>query len=364
MRIAMIGQKGIPVRYGGIERHVEEIASRLAGRGHQVFVYCRPYYTQIEGEYRGIHLIRTPSIKTRNLDTASHSLISTAHVLSLRPDVVHYHALGPSALSFIPRVFGARTVTTVHGLDWRGEKWGPVATWILQRCEFAASRFPSRCVVVSGILKRYFEERYGRPVVHVPNGVTFPEIVRPGDLSGFGVSPGNYYLFVGRLGPEKGCDVMIEGFMRSGTRRKLVIVGNAHLNAPYEAKLRALADNRVVFTGAVYGRPLEDLWNGAFGVIHPSVTEGMSLSLLEAMAHRKCVIISDIPENAEVVADTALAFRSGDPADLARALDALDGDAALAAAMGTKALVRAKETFDWERIVDKLESVYRGERSF
>jgi glycosyltransferase involved in cell wall biosynthesis len=360
MRIAMIGQKGIPASYGGIERHVEEIATLLADRGHGVYVYCRPYYTKITGEYRGVHLIKTPSIKTRHLDAASHTLVSTLHVLSMKPDVVHYHALGPSALSFVPRITGARTVTTVHGLDWRGGKWGPAAKWLLQRCELGAARFPNRAVVVSRILKAYFEKKYGREVIYIPNGVRPGDLREPVNLKDFGVSRGDYYLFVGRLGPEKGCHTLVEGFGKTATSRKLVMVGSAHLSLAYEAKLKSMANERVIFTGPVFGEPLTDLWNGAHAVVHPSITEGMSLSLLEAMAHRKCVIVSDIPENLEVIGEGALTFRAGDPDDLARVIDRLDADAGLAAEFGAKALARVKAEYDWQHIVTQLEEVYGG----
>ena len=185
MRIAMIGQKGIPARYGGIERHVEEISVRLAERGHEVIVYCRPYYTPEEGPFRGVTLARLPSIKTRHLDAATHSLISTAHVLSMKADVVHYHALGPSGLSFVPRMAGARTVATVHGLDWRGDKWGAAATWVLQRCEYMACHFPSETIVVSNILKKYFLDRYGCEVTYIPNGVSVTDPVEPVDIGLF-----------------------------------------------------------------------------------------------------------------------------------------------------------------------------------
>jgi glycosyltransferase involved in cell wall biosynthesis len=360
MRIAMIGQKGIPAVYGGIERHVEEIAVLLAARGHEVFVYCRPYYTRIKGDYKGVHLVKTPSIKTRHLDAASHTLISTAHVLSIKPDVVHYHALGPSALSFVPRIAGARTVTTVHGLDWRGGKWGPSAKWLLQRCEFGAVRFPNRAIVVSKILKAYFEGKYGREVTYIPNGVKPGKLAEPKGLERYGLEPGGYYLFVGRLGPEKGCHILVEAFTRTSTPRKLVMVGSAHLSLAYEARLREMADERVVFTGPVFGEPLTDLWNGAFAVVHPSITEGMSLSLLEAMAHRKCVIVSDIPENVEVTGKAALTFRAGDAGDLAAVIDRLENDPGLAPDFGAQALARVKEAYDWQDIVTRLEEVYRG----
>jgi glycosyltransferase involved in cell wall biosynthesis len=360
MRIAMIGQKGIPASYGGIERHVEEIATLLASRGHDVLVYCRPYYTSIDGDYKGVHLIKTPSIKTRHLDAASHTIISTAHVLSMKPDVVHYHALGPSTLSFVPRLAGARTVSTVHGLDWRGGKWGPAAKWLLQRCEYGAVRFPDRALVVSRILKTYFETKFGREVTYIPNGVRPGRLREPANLDRYGVENGGYYLFVGRLGPEKGCHTLIEGFGKAATSRKLVMVGSAHLNLAYEARLKAMANERVVFTGAVFGEPLVDLWNGAHAVIHPSITEGMSLSLLEAMAHRKCVIVSDIPENLEVTGDGALTFQAGEADDLAEVIERVDREAGLAAEFGSKALARVKEEYDWNNIVTQLEAVYRG----
>jgi glycosyltransferase involved in cell wall biosynthesis len=358
MRVAMIGQKGIPARYGGIERHVDETAQMLAERGHEVFVYCRPYYTLIDGEYKGVNLIKLPSIKTRHLDAASHTIISTGHVLSMKPDIVHYHALGPSALSFVPRVAGARTVVTIHGLDWRGGKWGRCATWLLKRCEYAACNFPNRAIVVSRILKTYFEDKYGREVVYIPNGVRVGNLVEPEHISKLGLSKGDYYLFVGRFGPEKGCHMLIEAFSKASTGRKLAMVGSAHLNLPYADRLRSLANEQVVFTGEIYGDLLTELWSGAYAVIHPSMSEGMSLSLLEAMAHSRCTVVSDIPENLDVVGDTALTFKAGDISALSRTIEKIDVNPDLTTRLGAKAVARVKEAFDWSRIVDSLERVY------
>ena len=356
----MIGQKGIPARYGGIERHVEEISVRLAARGHEVLVYCRPYYTLMDGHYKGIALVKLPSIKTRHLDAATHSLISTAHVLSMKADVVHYHALGPSGLSFVPRMAGARTVATVHGLDWRGGKWGAAATWVLQRCEYMACHFPSETVVVSNILKKYFDDRYGSNVKYIPNGVSVPSPTDAANVEKYGVSPGDYFLFVGRLGPEKGCHILVEAFTRSSTRKKLLMVGSGHLNPAYEGKLKKIADERVIFPGEIYGDILGEVWDGAYAVVHPSVTEGMSLSLLEAMAHRRCVIVSDIPENAEVVGESGVRFRSGDVEDLCRAIERVDGNPAMTASEGEKAVARVDEAYNWDNIVDSLEETYKS----
>jgi glycosyltransferase involved in cell wall biosynthesis len=212
--------------------------------------------------------------------------------------------------------------------------------------------------VVSEVLKKYFEDKYRREVTYIPNGVARGERREPVNIGQFGVTPGSYYLFVGRLGPEKGCHVLVEAFARTRTTRKLLMVGSAHLSHAYEQKIKGLADRRVVFTGPIFGDMLTELWNGAYAVIHPSITEGMSLSLLEAMSYGKCVIVSDIPENTSVVGDGALRFKSGDSTDLARVISEVDQDPRIASALGAKALERAEAEFSWERVVDGLESVY------
>ena len=120
----MLGQKGIPATYGGIERHVEELATRLVERGHEVTVYCRPYYTKIRGDYRGVRLAVLPSVRTKHLDTATHCALSMPDILARNYDIVHFHALGPSMFAGLPKLRGAKTAVTVHGLDWQREKWG------------------------------------------------------------------------------------------------------------------------------------------------------------------------------------------------------------------------------------------------
>jgi glycosyltransferase involved in cell wall biosynthesis len=216
-------------------------------------------------------------------------------------------------------------------------------------------------VVVSQILKKYFREKYGREVVYIPNGVWLGDKREPVNISKFGLSKGDYYLFVGRFGPEKGCHILIEAFAKARTPRKLVMVGSAHLNLAYEEELRKLANERVTFTGPVFGDLLTELWNGAHAVIHPSVTEGMSLSLLEAMAHGKCVLVSNIPENLEVIQDAALTFTAEDTDDLACLIDRVESEPDITAEFGTAALERVKVAFDWRKIVDRLERVYIGE---
>ena len=124
MKIAMIGAKGIPATYGGIEKIAEEMSVELVKRGHHVTVYCRPHYVEKRmKEFKGVKLIHTPSIHTKHLDTLSHAFVSTIHALFQDYEIIHYHSLGPSIYSGLPRLFGEKTLVQIHGPEWADDKW-------------------------------------------------------------------------------------------------------------------------------------------------------------------------------------------------------------------------------------------------
>jgi glycosyltransferase involved in cell wall biosynthesis len=359
VKIAMIGQKGVPATYGGIERHVEEVSRRLVARGHDVTVYCRFHYTPSGGTYHGIRLRRLPSINTKHFDTATHVIVSTVDSLFHDFDVVHFHALGPSLFSFLPRWAGAKTVVTVHGLDWQREKWGRVASWVLQHCEYSAVRFPNQTIVLSRTLQNHFRTRFGRDTVVIPNGTHIPVPRPPTKLDRFGLSPSRYVLFVGRLTPEKGVHFLTEAFQNIGGDMKLAIVGGMSFTEGYVADLKKYESERIRMLGYVYGETLEELWSNAYVVVLPSTMEGLSLALLEALSHGRCVLMSDIPENMEVASECAVSFRSRDIADLRDKLQGLIDDPERVRHFETLARAHIGRHYTWDRVVDLTEEVYR-----
>ena len=362
MKIAMIGQKGIPATYGGIERHVEELASRLVARGHEVSVYCRMHYGRMRGHHLGIHLIRHLTVKTKHLDAISHCAIASVDSLFRDFDIVHYHALGPSLFAFLPRMVGKKTVVTVHGLDWQREKWGRFAQTFLRYCEVPAARFPDQTVVVSKTLKEYFEEHHGTNPVFIPNGTPIPDLRSPNKLRRYNLDTGRYILFVGRLVPEKGCHYLLEAFNGLETDAKLVLAGGSSFSDGYVDTLKRLGNgnSRIVMMDYVYGDLLEELWSNAYFVVQPSVLEGLSIALLEALSFGKCVVVSDIPENLEVTEDCAVPFRSRDVDDLRGKMDHLLHNPELVDSFEERCRNRIREHFAWDVGVDSLERVYRN----
>ena len=355
----MIGQKGVPATYGGIEKHVEEITRRLAAHGHDVSVFCRMYYTPSGAVCPGVHLLRRPSIHTKHLDTATHVAWSTLEAMARRYDIVHFHALGPSLFASLPRLTGARTVVTVHGLDWQRQKWGKLASWALRRCEGPAARFPNRTIVVSRTLREYFREHHHCDAVFIPNGTNLPEPRPARKILQLGLKPGKYILFVGRLVPEKGVHFLCEAFQRIDTDLQLVLAGGHSFSEEYAKLLKGYESDRVRLLDYVFGDSLEELWSNAYLVAQPSTVEGLSIALLEALSYGRCVLLSDIPENLEVAEGCSVSFRSQDVNDLQTKLEALIRDPARVKSFEERARAHIREHYSWDHVAAATEQLYR-----
>ena len=329
MRVALIGLRGVPASFGGIERHVEEIGARLADRGHEVTVFCRsPYVHLALGAHRCRTMRHLPTVRSKHLEAFVHSALATLAALPDRFDVLHYHALGPGALTPVARALGrAKVVQTVHGLDFERAKWGPAARAFLRSAAWTSARVPHATVVVSQALADHYERHYGRTVSRIPNGVDPPAALPAPDriAARWRLGRGDYLLFVGRLVPEKAPDLLLRAFRGVAGGVRLVLAGDSSFTDDYAEQVRSLADAdpRVVVTGYVYGDVLAELYANARAFVLPSALEGLPIALLEAAAYGLPVVASDIPPHREVLGGDGPGrrlFRPGDEEGLIEAL--------------------------------------------
>lgn len=365
LHIAMVGQKGLPATFGGIEHHVENIGARLVERGHRVTVYCRSTYSDVVvREHRGMRLVEAPTIGTKHLDAIVHSATSTAKALSAGADVVHYHGIGPGLVAPLPRYLSrASVVMTVHGLDHQRAKWGAAAQAVLGAAHWMSGRVPDELVVVSRDLVEHYGGRSGLEATYVPNGVVPHPPVGPDLLSQYGLEPGRYALTVGRLVPEKRADLLIKAFRRVEGDHRLAVVGDSSFSDDFSRHLRDLAadDPRIVFTGFAYGADLAALYQHAGVFVQPSALEGLPLTLLEAVSYDCPVLVSDIPPHREVVGQGSSRHRMV-PVDDLDALTAtlrqqLEADRASdPVADALRAAVVSH--YSWDTAVVELEQVY------
>lgn len=377
MRIAFIGQKGIPATYGGIENFVENISLRLAKKGHKVVVFCRPHYTSVDGLYKGVLLKRIKSIKSKHLDALSHTFLSTLSSLNTKFDIICYQALGPSSLCFMPRLSGsAKVVTIIHSLDWKRKKWGRIAQTALKLAEYPSVMFPHKVVVVSEELKEYLEKKTKKRVERITPGIEVALLRPPERIKKFGLEKEKFILFLGRLVPEKGCHFLVEAFsnlsLDAYTKKdfKLFIAGDGCFSDDYIKKLheykKSFSDNgkKIIFGGYVDQQLKEELFSNAYLFVLPSEIEGIPQTILEALSYGKCVLASDIPENKNVVKELGYTFKNKNPKDLKEKLEYLLSDEKLVNSKNKERVNYIKSNFSWDKTTDDLENLFLDCLSF
>ncbi|MEK7161038.1 MAG: glycosyltransferase family 4 protein [Patescibacteria group bacterium] len=371
MKVAMIGQKGIPAVYGGIERHAEELALELVKKGHRVTVYAREWYTPKNLQtYKGVEIIHTPTIRTKHLDAIAHSFFSTIHAMIKKNDIIHFHGVGPSLLSWIPRIFAPKikVIATVHCLDRYHQKWGWFARTMLRFGEWAACKFPRETISVSKTIYNYCLNEFQKQTNYIPNGVRRAE--KAGSVlieDKWELEAQKYILMISRLIKHKGAHYLISAWQRARQQNpeiikdcKLVIVGGANFTDEYVNNLREMArgDKSILFTGWQSGRVLDELYANAKLFVHPSENEGLPITVLQAMSHGKPVLVSDIPEHKEIISDSRFWFSNAKVKSLTEKLVELMSDERLLESAGSKNKINVEKNYSWEDIADQTLSVY------
>lgn len=370
LRIAMLGHKRIPSREGGIEIVVEELSTRMVKLGHQVTCYNRKghhvsgseYDSNQLSEYKGVKLKPVWTLDKKGLAAMTSSMSASIKAAFSKYDVVHFHAEGPCAMLWIPKLLGKRCVATVHGIDWQRAKWGGFASKYIKFGEKVAVKYADEIIVLSKGVQEYFQHTYNRSTKFIPNGVNRPVLRSPQLIKErFGLEKDSYILFLGRIVPEKGLRYLIEAFKQLNTDKKLVIAGGASDTNDFmnEIKNMAKGDNRIIFTGFVQGELLDELYSNSYIYALPSDLEGMPLSLLEAMSYGNCCLVSDIAECAEVVEDKAVTFRKSDVLELKEKLQWLCDHPEEVQKYKMDAADFICKKYNWDDVVKRTIALYR-----
>ncbi len=369
MKIAYIGQKGIPTKTGGVERYVEEVATRMVKMGHEVFVYARNNYTDKNlSEFKGVKIIHLPSIPTKNLDAISHTFFATIHSLFQDYDVIHYHSIGPTSLSFIPKFFKRKTaiIATFQCQDYFHKKWGALARVYLRFSEKVTCTMPDKTIAVTEELRNYAQKKYKKDLTYISNGANIKFNASSDILSEWNLEKNEYILSVNRLIRHKGVHYLINAFNRlcekkESQGKKLLIVGDGAFTDDYVGELKELAKNNkdIIFTGTVSGKKLEQLFSHCFLFVQSSESEGMSLALLEAMGYGKPILSSSILENVNVLHGSGFVFENKNEKDLEKKLLTMLNNSEAVKKAGSDSQKIAKEFYDWDKIVVQIENLYK-----
>jgi glycosyltransferase involved in cell wall biosynthesis len=364
VRLAILGTRGIPARYGGFETFAEEISIRLVQRGIDVTVYCEAGEGTLPAEHRGVRLVHVSAVRLGPLTTILFDLRCLWHARRGH-DVVYMLGYGAAPFCMLPRLWGSTVWLNVDGVEWARAKWGRVARFYFKLMEAFSMWSPSRVIADAEAIRDHLLARHRspRPISVIAYGATLVEDAPdPSPLSEWGLRPDEFFLIVCRLEPENHVLEMLRGFAASGSRRALVVVGNHRMDTPYVRELLTVQDPRIHFVGTVYDQvKLRALRHHAFAYCHGHSVGGTNPSLLEALGCGNAVLAHDNAFNREVARDAAVYFAS--PEDFTKRLAALESSLEARAAMRRRAHEILRACYTWERIAEQyLELLEAGDR--
>jgi glycosyltransferase involved in cell wall biosynthesis len=360
VRIAILGTRGIPPRYGGFETFADEISRRLARRGHDVTVYCRAHYTDPALERVGdVRVVVLPTVRTKYLDTIVHAFLSSVHAARRRFDAVLFCNAITAAVCWIPRLSGARVLLNVDGLERNRRKWSAAGRAAYAISERLSTKFPHAVVTDAEVIRGYYAATFGIDPLVIPYGGDLDRPEGRAALDRLGLEPGEYFLYVSRLEPENNALEVVEAYRLAKGRFPLVVVGDAPYAAEYIARVKAAADPRVVFPGAIYGEGYRELLFHARAYVQATEVGGTHPALVEAMGAARVVLYHDSPENREVCGDAGLPFDARRPETLTLLFDRLVDDFGSAAVFPERAQARVRERYRWEDVTNAYERALR-----
>ena len=360
MKIALLGTRGIPARYGGFETFAEELCTRLAQRGHEVTVYCRADSAgQRSPSYRGVRLVVLPTIRHKYFDTLAHTFLATLHLLFHRRRVALFCNGANTVFTLWPRLVGIPTVLNVDGIERQRRKWNAPARGWYWMSEWLAKWFPSAVVSDALVIQEYYAETYNKKTHLISYGAPRGKVPTRKILDRYGLEPGEYFLYVSRMEPENNALLVVRAFERTSIDKKLVMVGDAPYAQEYIAAVKATKDPRILFTGSIYGDGYHELQSHCLAYVHATEVGGTHPALIEAMGRGAPVLFLDTPENREVAGEVGLAY-SKDEDSLAAAANTV---AAMTpeerARLGQASIERAQQNYNWETVVDRYEELFR-----
>lgn len=362
----MLGLYGMTMpklHFTGFETGFGEIAPRLAAMGHDVVMYCRrgsfPEEMRVP-EYKGVRLVYVPSPGGKNFSGIISTLFAALHALARgNYEIFFFVNVGMGHHAALCRLFGKKVVMNVNGLDWTRAKWGPVARFYFLSAARSAVRFCTQLVTDAFAMQEFYRKQFSKETTMIAYGAYVESSANPDLIKQFGVERDQYYLIASRLIPENHADLITESFLKSGSRRKLVIAGGANYDSPFHQKLRSMVGENVILTGHIDDQEvIRELHCNCFAYLHGHSVGGTNPSLLKAMGYGNCILALDTVFNREVLADGGIFFPR-DADILANEIHSIETDPVRVTKLRAMGPDRIRENYTWEKIASQYDDLFR-----
>lgn len=367
MKIAFIGQKGIPAVNGETEKYVENLATRFVEMGHNVFVYTKNNYTK-KGliRYAGVRLIHIPSIRIAGLDTMIYNFLSTIHLIFRRYDVIHYQTIESASLSFIPKFLKRKTliISTFHSHNYPCRKQETIIRKYLGFGEKTACKCSDKIITTSKKIRNYVFSKYKIKASYIPNGARAEFNGQTKALERWGLKDKKYMLCIGKESRNGDLKKLVEAFKKiEDTNRlpnnmKLVIIMRKRDRQTRELEKENEERKNIIFSHSQTRSALEQLFSHSYLFIQPFESEGISIPLLEAMGHGIAPLVSNDSESIEVIGKCGFSFKQDDKEDLKNKLAYLINKPFDVEKMGKLSKERVLKEYGWDSIIRKILRIY------
>ncbi len=359
MKIAIMGIRGIPANYGGFETFIEELAPRLVTRGHEVTVYGRANMINFSQEYhKGVRIKILPTIGHKYLDTVIHTLVCTLYSFFSRYDLVFICNSANAAFTILPRLWGKPTVLNVDGLEWKRKKWNLAGQAFYRISEFLATFLPTAIVSDAREVQSYYLKKFGKESTFIPYGAPEGPVDTSQVLEKLGLKPRDYILYVSRMEPENNAHLVVQAFTRVKTDKKLVMVGDAPYNHDYIKNLKNTADQRILFTGYIFGQGYRELQSNACFYVQATEVGGTHPALVEGMGFGNCVLANDVPEHREVLGNAGVYYAKNNIQDITRQMQILCDTPQLVEQYRKTVGEWVHQRFSWQKVTDDYERLF------
>jgi glycosyltransferase involved in cell wall biosynthesis len=362
LRIALLGNRGIPANFGGSDTVIEQLGERLVAKGHHVSVYCRKHFSTTNDKYyKGIERVVLPSINRFNLDTITHAFLSTIHALiTNKADILNYHGIGNSLVLPLLIFSSKKAVILIDGPDWKRPKWNWFAKIMLRWSVNFALWFADELISDNIPIHQWFEEKFNKVTPVIYYGADFDKVPSGENLAKWGLKGNDYILFVGMMVPDKGPDIILEAYTKLKTDLKMLMVGDTHYHKAFlnDLKNKYSSNPNVIFTGFQYDLAYREFMSNAYIYTHPFRSDGTSPSLLQALAYGNCILANSSIETQTTLQDAGLFFARDSSDSLSEKLQYLIEHPNQVETFRMKAFKFAQKKYNWDVVVQQYEEVF------
>lgn len=351
-KVAIVGIVGVPAKYGGFETLAENIIGSI---NVEYTIFCSSCSYKIKSkDYKGAHL-RYLNIKANGIQSCIYDIMSMLKCSDKFDAILILGISGCLFLPFLKSYYHNKIIVNIDGMEFRRQKWGSLAKWILKKSEHYAIKYSDIIISDNRVIQEYVKERYGKDAVLITYGGD--HAMRDIDVStqitylkNWGLERACYAMAVCRIEPENNCHIILEAFSRM--TMKIIFIGN-WMKSDYGRRLKDSYSkySNIMMCDSIYDlNILYSLRNNCSIYIHGHSAGGTNPSLVEAMYLGCNIIAYDVSYNRETTNGQALYFSTSE--------DLFEKVCAFGIHNGNLMHEIALKEYNWEKIAKQYEELY------